>query len=229
MFETVRMLYYLRVIKAILFDMDGLIVDSEPLHFLAYERVFTSFGKKFLPSEHRRFLGISDTVESSVLVKKHSLSISPEELTRRKSKEYKELINFAKPKPGLFELLNYLKDHRYTLTIASGSTRKEIDTIIHLLKIEEFFYRYFSAEEVKNGKPFPDLFLHAAESLGINPRNCLVLEDAPHGIEAANAAGMQSIAILSDGVKLTDFPKKTNTLTSLVSVIKHLEKESRAS
>ncbi len=186
-------------IKAVLFDMDGLMVDTEPLHFQAYEKVFTKYGKNFSKEENiKRYIGTSDVYCAKDMVVRFNLPISAEKLLEEKRQIYKEFIkNQLVAQSGLSSLLTNLSENNYKIAIASSATLEEIETVIKGLDISSQIDDYVSAEEVENGKPAPDVYFLAARKLGINPNECLVLEDSPRGVQAGKSAGMEVFAIPS--------------------------------
>ena len=195
-------------IKAIIFDMDGLMIDSEPFHHRAFDAVFRQFGRELTAKENaEEYVGISDLDAARKMVAKYGFidseghKITAEDLAKRAQAEYMKLITgqiAEHIQPGLRELLQTLKVNGFRMAIASGSTKAEIEGVIRALKLEEFFGdHYYSAEEVEKGKPHPDLFSYAAHRLGVGNNECLVLEDANSGIAAATKAHMHSYAIPS--------------------------------
>lgn len=205
--------------------MDGLMIDSEPFHLKAFNKVFKEYEKELTEEDNDKYyIGISDIDATHDMVKRFSLPIFPEELASRKEAAYKEIL--AKdviPQEGLFDLLKKLHENGYKSVIASSSMTDEIEQIVDSLKIREHIDRIFSAQEVEHGKPAPDIFLFAAKEMGFEPSECLVLEDAPSGINAAKAAGMKSFAIPSRETKGKDFSNATKVLSSLTEVFNNLK------
>ena len=153
---------------------------------------------------------------------KYGLSLSIEDLLGRKSDLYKELLGEVKPQVGLEELLNFLQAENYKMAIASSSQLEEIKTIANNLKVNSYFDGYFSAEQVGNGKPAPDVYLLAAKKLGVKPEECLVLEDAPKGVQAGKTAKMLCFAIPSENTKNGDFSLADRVLNSLSEVFNEI-------
>lgn len=212
------------MIKAVIFDMDGLMIDSEMLHFKAYQHVLAKVGIEFAQDGYWQVWG-SDKEMCERLVKGYNLRIAPEELLKMKNNFFRTiLIHNVIPKKGLFSLLEKLKSANYLLAVASGSQREEIEGILANLNISHYFSTVVSAESVERGKPAPDSFLFAAKKLGIAPDNCLVLEDSPRGVLAAKKAGMTCFAVPSQKPKKEDFAKADKTLKSLENVWLYLKK-----
>lgn len=215
------------MIKAVIFDLDGLMVDSEPVHFKAYEKVLSRLGVTLLESDYAaRYVGISDHDAAQDMVKRYNLPISVEELLKRKAQVFAQILpGNVVPKKGLFDLLHDLRTHGYKTAVASGAMLPDIKQIIASLNLLDSFDALCSADAVKQGKPAPDLFLFAAQQIGVLPENCLVLEDAPVGVQAAQSAGMKCYAIPSRETQGRDFSKATKVLTSLSEVFNELKQE----
>lgn len=210
-------------VGAVIFDMDGLMIDSEPFHCRAFDKVFKQFGKELTEEENNKyFVGISDKDAAENMVRQYNLPLSPEELVKQKQTAYLEYLNQITPQPGLIDLLKILQKHNYKKAIASSSMLTEIDAVVTALNVKPFFEAFCSAQEVKHGKPAPDVFLLAAERLEIPPKQCLVLEDATSGIKAAKAAGMFSIAVPSRETADSDFSNATAILPNLDELAKIL-------
>ncbi len=208
-------------IKAVLFDMDGLMIDSEPLSLQAFNMVFRKYGKYLTEDEsNKRYVGISDKDASQDMIKRFDLPMSAEELVLAKKDAYQQILKTHQiiSQVGLFEILTNLHSSGYKIGIASGSSLKEIEIVINGLQISQLVDIYCSADEVENGKPAPDVYLLAAKKLGVSPADCLVLEDAPKGVQAAKSAGMICFAIPSNETKGLDFSQADKVLNSLAEV-----------
>lgn len=210
----------MKSIKAVIFDMDGLMVDTEPLHLQAFNYALGKHGKYLTEEENTdRYIGVSDAEAAQDIAARFNLPISAAELVRIEHTKSRELYQTnLRPQKGLIGLLNDLKNAKYKIAIASGSDLKLIKTIIKNLKIERLIDQIASVEEVKNGKPAPDVFLKAAEKLDVNPSECLVLEDAPKGVQSGKAAGMRVFAIPSQYTKDQDFSLADKVVDSLSEV-----------
>lgn len=212
------------MIQAVIFDMDGLMIDSEPVHFQAFNTVFNQFGLQFSKEENTKYIGMPDIDEAKDMVAKYPLPITAEELVKRKQTVLRRLFSKAIiPQPGLMELLGKLQERKYKIGIASSSALEEIESVVNGLKINKYIDVYCSAEQVKKGKPAPDVYFLAAQKLAVQPQDCLVLEDAPNGVRAGKAAGMQVFAIPSQYTKEGDFTKADKVLNNLLEVLKFLD------
>ena len=182
--------------QAIIFDMDGVIVDSEQHH----ERAFLDVVRAIGHAERNEiifssYIGRSDQILWKDFVAKHNPGYTAEKLLEMKSHRVVELIREEKPLfEGLPELVEKLAA-KYRLALASGSGRTIVDAVLALRGLRRFFEATVSDSEVSKSKPAPDIFLRAAELLGVGPQACCVIEDSKPGVAAALAAGMSVIAI----------------------------------
>lgn len=185
------------MIKAVIFDMNGVIVDDEPVHEKAFQEILKNYGVDLTSADYEKLcLGKTDRDGFIGVIRKFSLAENLlEELLEQKSKKYLELASGnAKPFPGVIDLIKRLNE-KYSLALASGAIRSEIDMTLELFEIEKYFPVVVSGEEVAVGKPNPEHYILTAQRLKLNPEECLVIEDSKSGVQAAKAAGMKCIAI----------------------------------
>lgn len=187
-------------LEAVIFDMDGLMIDSEHLHSRSIEIVLNRYGVEPTLNKYGiiQTLGIGVAGNFEKLKKKYKLKPSVDKLTEEKHEAYQNLIPKIKPMKGLKPLLKNLSQANIKMAVASGESKKNIKTILKQLDIDKYFDAIVSGEEVSKPKPAPDVFLQAVKDLKVNANNCVVLEDAPSGIVAANKAGMKSVAIFTE-------------------------------
>jgi HAD superfamily hydrolase (TIGR01509 family) len=182
--------------QAVIFDMDGVIVDSESRHERAYLEVVQALG--YGDTHGLRFadyVGRSDDALWRDFIARHEPPQPFEELLDLKTQRMVDIIRRERPLfNGLPELVGKLAG-RYTLALASGSERPVVEEVLRLDSLGRFFAAVVSGSEVEHGKPAPDIFLRAAELLKVAPHECWVIEDSKHGIAAGLAAGMRIIAI----------------------------------
>ncbi|MHB8520409.1 MAG: HAD family hydrolase [Limisphaerales bacterium] len=182
--------------EAIVFDMDGVIVDSEPRHERAFREVFEQMG--YGQTHGMRFAdyyGRSDRALWVDFIAKHQPPQTLEMLSEWKQQRFLNMIRQEQPIfDGLPELLDKLAPH-YRLAVASGSFHPVIDEVLAMRNLRRFFPVVVSVQDVARGKPAPDVFLRAAERLEVPPKRCCVIEDSAAGVEAALAGGMSIIAI----------------------------------
>ena len=182
--------------EGIVFDMDGVLVDSEPLHVEAFESVFREIG---IGSDHgirfEEYLGGTDVAVWKDVVARYSLPYSLEELVARKRARLIQLLRRHRPFypwiPGLIRILA----RRFPLAIASGSAQEIIHEVLRLGGVEGLFQVVVSSEEVSRPKPAPDTYLEAVHRLGLSPHCCLAVEDTQAGVQAAKTAGLRVLAI----------------------------------
>jgi HAD superfamily hydrolase (TIGR01509 family) len=182
--------------QAVIFDMDGVIVDSESRHERAFldtvERI--GYGQTH-GINFQDYVGRSDRELWEEFLSRHQPGYSAEELLRMKSLRVVEILQRDQPLfDGLPELIEQL-EARYRLALASGSDRVIVEAVLDLDHLRRHFPVAVSCNDVARGKPEPDIFLRAAELLGVRPRDCWVIEDSKPGISAGRAAGMTVVAI----------------------------------
>ena len=202
---------------AVIFDMDGVLVDSEPLYYAAVNGVLAEDGIAFPLDQYKRYMGTKASWPEFV-----------EELGLPRSASYyrdrsNELVTAGfrsvdTPLPGVVELVRCLRDAGLPLAVASSSRRDWVETCIEQLGLTDAFPVVVSGSDVANGKPDPEIYLRAAELLGVPPRSCLAIEDAPAGIESAHAAGMTCWAVRNDFTRDLPLPDPERTFESLTEV-----------
>ncbi len=185
-----------RPIQAVIFDMDGVIVDSEPRHERAFLEVIRLIGYE---GKHQLrfadYVGRSDKELWVDFLAQYTPPYTLEQLLEMKSSRVVEILRREKPLfSGLPELVAKLAE-RYPLALASGSERLVVDEVLRLDGLARFFKATVSASDIERGKPEPDVFLRAAALLGVDPRACWAIEDSKPGVAAALAAGMKVLAI----------------------------------
>jgi HAD superfamily hydrolase (TIGR01509 family) len=184
-------------LAAVLFDMDGLMFDTERLILRAWQRAMADFG--YVASEEVFLASVGTTVESTNQLLRAAYGPNfPLEATNDRTGEYvwQEVDAHGAPlKPGLLALLDYLEAHDIPKAVASSSERVTIDRLLAAAGLTQRFAATAAGDEVNHGKPAPDIFLLAASRLGVEPGRCLVLEDSEPGARAAHVAGMAVIIV----------------------------------
>lgn len=182
--------------KAIIFDMDGVIVDSEPLHEQSFLEVWDNMGYRDNHSiNFSEFYGRSDRVVWEEFIKKHNPNKTIDELMVLREKRLIELIRDKKPIfRGVLNLIQELAS-TYPLGLASGSIHRIIDEVLNMQDLRKYFNCITSSEDVAMPKPSPEIFLLTAKRLNIEAKDCCVIEDTVNGIRAGKLAGMNVIAI----------------------------------
>lgn len=181
--------------RAIIWDMDGVIVDTGPSHFAAWREFLQSRGETYTEEDFRHDFGrrnpeiLKRRFPALTAEEIEDLSKIKEELFRRKVRNRLRLF------PGVVRLLDIQRQADFSIALASSAPRENIDLILASLQIAGYFDCAISSEQVTKGKPDPEAFLLAARELGVAPSRCIVIEDAAAGVEAAGAAGMKCIAV----------------------------------
>ena len=184
-------------IEAVIFDMDGVLIDSEPLWRIAMIQGFGDIGVDFTDEDCRKTTGMRFKEVVEHWFKHHTITHStPIQLIDTVHKHLVDLIiaegNAMK---GAVELLDFLKIKQFPLGLATSSSHILVDAVLHKTQTKPYFHSITSAEFMEFGKLHPEVFLKCAESLSIQPKNCLVIEDSVNGVLAGKAAGMTVIAI----------------------------------
>ena len=182
--------------QAVIFDMDGVIVDSEPRHAHAFAEVLREIGHaEAIGLDWDHYVGRSDYEVWQDFIAKHKPAHTLEQLLKMKRERVLEIIRREEPIfAGLAELVERLA-RVCKLGLASGSERPVVDAVLSLQDLRRFFSATVTVSEISRGKPDPEIFLRAAELLGVAPADCWAIEDSKPGIKAALAAGMRVIAI----------------------------------
>lgn len=187
------------MIKACIFDLDGVIVDTAHYHFLAWKRLANELGHDLTEQENERLKGVSRMKSLEIILDLAGISLNEahkEMLANKKNSWFVDYVERMLPEeifPGVKQLIRELKSNGIKVGLASSS--KNAKTVIHLLQIQNEFDAIVDGAMITQTKPHPEIFLKTAEKLGIDPKDCIVFEDAEAGVEAALAAGMRCIGI----------------------------------
>ncbi|MFX0136683.1 MAG: HAD family hydrolase [Candidatus Hodarchaeota archaeon] len=180
----------------VIFDMDGVLADTESIHFESWLKMAREIGLEFTEELFKETFGqkspaiirklVGSEVDNNLVVKWANL----------KEVYYRKMVkDKLTPLPGVIRIIKELKSEGFKLAVGSSGPPENVDLLLRKLKIKAYFDVIITAAEVDKGKPEPDVFLIVSKILKINPKNCVVIEDAPVGIEAAKRAGMASIAL----------------------------------
>lgn len=183
--------------KCVIFDMDGVIIDSEPIHMECEKEIFRMLGISITVEEHNSMVGTTDLVMWTRLKNAFNLSQPINELVKLKQTFYIEYLKSRtnlKPVQYIPELISSLHQNKFILALASSSPHAQIDFILNEFMLRKYFSVIVSGDDVKDGKPNPEIFLKASELTEIPPEHCLVIEDSMNGILAAKNANMRCIA-----------------------------------
>jgi HAD superfamily hydrolase (TIGR01509 family) len=195
------------MIQAFIFDMDGVLIDSENLYKVIEKELFQKVGVTIDHEEHVSYQGSSNPVMWGNIKEKHGIPHPIEELVRITEDSvirYFSSLPEIQPMPGVVDLLNWLKKKEIKLALASSSTIEVIRIILAKTHLESFFDIIADCSEAGAGKPDPAIFLLAQKKLGIPRENCIIIEDSTNGIKAALAAGIYCIAYNGPGSEHQD-------------------------
>jgi HAD superfamily hydrolase (TIGR01509 family) len=176
-------------IRGLIFDCDGTLVDSMPLHMKAWEQVITSQGG---PWDYDFFFSSKGTPEKKIVAlfnERFRRTLDPDKTVKIKHEYFRAHLEELKPIPHVVEIVRKCAGS-LPMAVASGGTRKNVDLQLDIIQLREFFKVILSADDDVRPKPAPDIFLEAARRLGVPPEFCQVFEDGDLGLEAARAAGM---------------------------------------
>ena len=182
--------------SAVIFDLDGTLVDSEDNYVASDGKILTSFGIEYTPELRRRIIGRGIDVFVGILINEHGVKMTPDELLAMKDKYYLDIARTnTRVFPEMQILLDKFKELDIPMAIASGSSQTTVEEIVKICGIQDYFSVLLSSVGLFPGKPEPDIFLETAKQLGVPPGKCLVLEDSPHGVKAAISARMKVVGI----------------------------------
>ncbi len=187
------------MIQAVIFDLDGVIVDTAHYHFIAWQRLARELGVNFTEHENEQLKGVSRMQSLEIILSLGKIRLSEkekEDLADKKNQWFVEYIQAMKPDeifPGVKELLKTIRSKGMKVALASSS--KNADTVLTLLNIKDYFDTIVDGTMITHSKPYPEIFLLAANRLGMKPSECVVFEDAEAGVAAAVAAGMKCVGV----------------------------------
>jgi beta-phosphoglucomutase family hydrolase len=187
---------------AIIFDMDGVLVDTEPYHYENENLMFQQLGLHISDEEHARFTGVATNLMWQNILESRKLPYSWEELTEMTIKQCHGILKSLEhlpPSPGLVDLLEKLTAMQMPLAVATSSDTETMRFILEKAGLQKYFQVTVCRDDVENSKPAPDVFLKAARLLGVKTDDCLVVEDSLNGVKAVKAAGMFCIAYCGNG------------------------------
>ncbi|RKY19026.1 MAG: HAD family phosphatase [Planctomycetota bacterium] len=187
--------------EAIVFDMDGVLVDSEPIHYATTNEVLGARGAWIARADYDGYLGMDELAFFAELVRRFGLDDPPQVLARERIAL--SLGRLAQeplpPLPGVLELILALRGEGRAMAVASSASRHQVRLVLDRLGITGCMQAIISKDDVQAGKPAPDLYLAAAAGLSLDPSCCLAIEDAALGVASARAAGMTVLALVPAG------------------------------
>ncbi|WP_248723319.1 HAD family phosphatase [Seonamhaeicola sp. ML3] len=209
------------MLKAVIFDMDGVIIDSEPMHHKAYHDMFDEVGIEVSSELYESFTGQSTINICKRLVEHFNLEASPETLVALKRKHYKQFFetNFDLTLiEGVLELIQDYHRNGLTLVLGSSAAMTSINQIFDRFDLNQYFKAKLSGADLKESKPHPEIFIKAAEASGFKPEECMVIEDSTNGIKAANNAGIYCVGFDSFHSKNQDYTKANKVITDFKEI-----------
>ena len=199
--------------QAVIFDMDGVLIDSEPIHYEVERLIYDLLGIEVADSIHRNYMGASNDFMYSDLKSRFKLTASVEELIKFDDdyrSDYLKNLKVVELNSGVLDLLIELQSQGIRLAVATSSSPDIANVLLNRCGIASYFDSIVTTSEAGKSKPAPDVYLLAAQRLGVLPKDCIVFEDSPNGLTAAKNANMYCIVIQNDlqfekQLKLADY------------------------
>jgi beta-phosphoglucomutase len=187
------------MIKGILFDMDGVLVDSESFICKAAIMMFAELGVRVFPEDFQPFVGMGENRYIGGVAEKHGVEIDIEKVKARTYEIYENIVKGKlAPLPGAHEFISECRKRRFRMALATSADKVKMEVNLREIGLPPGTFNYIvTGLDVVNKKPFPDIYLKAAEMIGLKPQECLVVEDAVSGIKAGKAAGCKCLAVTS--------------------------------
>jgi len=196
----------MRKAEAVIFDMDGVLIDSEPIHVTIEKRLFSKLGIEVTEDVHRSYMGASNDYMYTDLRSRFKLPELVKELIERDELFRSDYFNQLETVPineGLISLLDQIKSAGLKMAVATSSSPEIVNILLTKCGIASYFDVIVTTSEAGKSKPSPDVYLLAANKIGVSPKKCIVFEDSPNGLLAAKSAGMYCVVIQS-GIKIID-------------------------
>ena len=206
------------MLKAVIFDMDGVIVNSEPLHHLAYKKMFEEFQLDVSNSLYESFTGQSTHTICKQLCEIFNIYEDPNLLVQSKRKHFKVIFDndtSFQMIDGALELIQDYFDNNITLVLASSASMTNIERIFEKFDLNKYFKSRISGADLKESKPNPEIFVKAAKMSGFNKKECIVIEDSTNGIIAAKSAGIYCVGYNSYNSKNQNYDNADLVISSL--------------
>ena len=209
------------MLKAVLFDMDGVIVDTEPLHHKAYYMMFNDYKIHISDKHYASFTGQSTLNICRNLCNQFNLDCNPQELVNQKRLHFKSLFfndSSLKLIEGVLDLINNYHTNGLTLVLASSASMTTINNVFNKFDLDKYFKAKLSGADLKASKPHPEIFEEAAKATRFKKNECLVIEDSTNGIKAANAAGIFCVGYKSLHSKNQDYSLAEKVITDFSEI-----------
>lgn len=209
------------MIKAVIFDNDGVLIDSEPLHIETDIQVLSLYGVKQKQEDLHRFIGVKDSDMWPILISEFNLSATTEELLEHKSRIRKNVFTAEHVSPicGIPELFSYIREAGLKIAVASSSSKALVAPLVSAMGLMGYLDALVAGEDVTNGKPHPESYLLAAKLLGVLPSECVAIEDSSFGVASAKAAGCICIGFASVFAPKQDLSAADHIVTDIRAII----------
>jgi HAD superfamily hydrolase (TIGR01509 family) len=197
----------MKQMQAVIFDLDGLMIDSEPLSKKAWIELLGIYGQELTDDEFAATIGLHSIDSATFLKELKGLDVEVESLVEKCDSLRLDIIKVeAEPVEGLVDLVDYLMWRGLKIGVASNSPGDYVEAALETIKLRPKFPCVVAVDHVQQGKPAPDLYLEAARCLSVEPGYCLTIEDSPSGMMAAIAAGMRCVVVPNHDLRSEEFP-----------------------
>lgn len=184
------------MIHAVIFDLDGLMIDSEQISLRVWRHFLAEYGTSLSESQYKTMIGMDAQASAAYVKGQSDLPLDANEIMRVHGARLMEFIGYeAITMPGLLDLIRELRERDMLLAVASNSPKNYVTRALGAIEGADLFNVVVTADQVQRGKPAPDIYLAAAAGLSCEPPHCLALEDSPLGLQAALSAGMRAVAV----------------------------------
>lgn len=213
----------IKIIKAVIFDMDGVIIDSEPVYRIASKNVVSRYGGIYDESISDKEMGLSIKESSRVVVNETGIKVDPDVFAKEYISEYLKLTeDMLKPNSGIERLLKFCSEN-YLTALASSTVIEIVNTLMKRFGFKKYFKYMIGGDQVENSKPDPTIYIEAGKNLGVNPDECIVIEDSLNGVKSAISAEMAPLVLKHSLNEKTIFPDTVRVFSSIEDIQDYLK------